>query len=71
MSDDDDDDLYVILCFTQGGRQSVVETGLTLEEAQEHCRRNDTRGDNWFHGYGLESDWPSLIKQYELEQERY
>ena len=25
--------------------------GLTLEEAQEHCKRDDTHGSDWFDGY--------------------
>jgi hypothetical protein len=29
----------------------VILTGLSLEEAQEHCRRTDTRNDEWFDGY--------------------
>jgi hypothetical protein len=31
--------------------QRAIKRGLTLEEAQEHCQREDTRGQNWFHGY--------------------
>lgn len=31
--------------------REVIDTGLTLDEAQAHCRRDDTRGDDWFDGY--------------------
>lgn len=30
----------------------TIKTGLTLEEAQEHCSRDDTRKEGeWFDGY--------------------
>jgi len=29
----------------------AIRTGLTLEEAQEHCQRDDTAGEGWFDGY--------------------
>lgn len=30
----------------------VMDTGLTLEEAQEHCQRDDTHVEGkWFDGY--------------------
>jgi len=33
----------------------VIKRGLTLEEAQEHCKRPETRRDGeWFDGYDLE-----------------
>lgn len=32
----------------------VILTGLTLEEAQAHCRRDDTRGEGWVDGYDEE-----------------
>lgn len=34
--------------------QKVVKRGLTLEEAQEHCSREDTHGEDWFDGYEQE-----------------
>lgn len=41
--------------------REVGDTNLTLEEAREHCNREDTRGvdDNgnpWFDGYEREED---------------
>lgn len=33
----------------------LIETGLSLEEAQEHCSREDTHGEGWFDGYTEES----------------
>ena len=31
--------------------REYVSSGLSLEEAQAHCRREDTHGDGWFDGY--------------------
>lgn len=49
---------YQIIRFYAPGidREShVVETGLTLEEAQEHCNNPDTRKEGeWFDGYNEE-----------------
>lgn len=49
-----DDNTYKIMRFYFDGPSEVIETGLTLEEAQEHCSREDTHGDGWFDGYDEE-----------------
>lgn len=48
---------YKIIRFYQDwDRDSkVMLTGLTLDEAQAHCQRDDTHGDGWFDGYEEES----------------
>ena len=47
------DKTYKIIRFRrdEAGKAEVIATGLTLEEAQAHCRREDTAGDGWFDGY--------------------
>lgn len=55
--DEDDDDIeqtYEIVRFRFMGESEVLESGVTLEEAQEHCEREDTRGDGWFDGWRAE-----------------
>ena len=44
---------YKIIRFYQDfDRDSkVMARGLTLEQAQAHCQREDTHGDGWFDGY--------------------
>ena len=47
--------MYKIIRFYQDDRPSrTIQTGLTLEEAQAHCTREDTHGDGWFDGYSEE-----------------
>ena len=46
---------YKIVRFRYNGATRVIKRGLTLEEAQAHCRRPDTRGPDWFDGYTEES----------------
>lgn len=54
---------YRIVRFYQDDRPTkVIKTGLTLETAQQHCNRDDTRGTGWFDGYTEEDsemkpDW--------------
>jgi hypothetical protein len=47
---------YEIRRFYQENEKpyKVIETGLTLEQAQAHCNREDTKGDGWFDGYAKE-----------------
>jgi|TARA_Y100000034_G_scaffold14662_1_gene15390 hypothetical protein len=46
---------YKIIRFRFEGKNRVIKRGLTLEEAQEHCRRDDTRKEGlWFDGYDEE-----------------
>jgi hypothetical protein len=42
---------YRIVRFHRTRDREVVMTGLTLEEAQEHCNDPDTSGDDWFDGF--------------------
>jgi len=35
-------------------QNKTVKRGLTEQEAQAHCQREDTHGPNWFDGYTKE-----------------
>ena len=41
---------YKIIRFRFNGSRRTIKTGLTLEEAQKHCQREDTHGEGWFDG---------------------
>lgn len=45
--------MYDIVRFFRDPDKSeqVILDSVTLEEAQEHCNREDTHGDGWFDGY--------------------
>jgi len=51
------DTTYKIIRFKEAfdPRPRTIKKGLTLEEAQAHCRRDDTHGDGWFDGYDEET----------------
>ncbi len=46
--------MYKIIRFRFNGSNRTIQRGLTLEEAQAHCQREDTHGDGWFDGYAEE-----------------
>lgn len=48
-------DTYKIKRFFKDGRDAeIVETGLTLAEAKEHCSDPSTKGEDWFDGFEKE-----------------
>ena len=44
----------IIRFFRDSDIQEVIKEGLTLQEAQDHCQRDDTEGEGWFDGYSKE-----------------
>ena len=49
------DKTYSIVRFFKNGEVSqIIERGLSLAEAQEHCKREDTSTDEYFDGYNEE-----------------
>jgi hypothetical protein len=52
--------MYEIVRFRFKEDNEVIETVGTLEEAQEHCNREDSHGDGWFDGYRkVDEEWVS------------
>lgn len=41
----------IVRFFREDKPRETIKTGLSLEEAQEHCNSDDTHGDGWFDGY--------------------
>lgn len=54
---------YKIIRFHFNEPSEVLKTGLTLEEAQEHCSREDTHGEDWFDGYDLEDPSDEVLAE--------
>ena len=43
---------FRVIRFYQNGRNPrTIKNGLTEQEAQAHCQREDTHGPGWFDGY--------------------
>jgi hypothetical protein len=56
-SDDDDDDdgaTYKIIRFKFNGSPRTIQRGLSLADAQAHCKDPKTHGEGWFDGYDKE-----------------
>lgn len=45
---------YKIVRFFKNKNSKIIKTGLTLEEAQRHCKDPKTQGKDWFDGYATE-----------------
>jgi len=45
---------YKIIRFRFGRSGITIKRGLTLEQAQAHCKNPATSGDGWFDGYESE-----------------
>jgi len=45
---------YKIIRFRFEGSNTTIKTGLTLEEAKEHCNDPETSGEGWFDGFNKE-----------------
>lgn len=48
--------IYRIIRFfspSSNRKARTIKNGLTLQEAQQHCSREDTSGASWFDGYDL------------------
>lgn len=44
----------IIRFYRDNDTRDIIQEGLTLAEAQAHCKREDTKGDGWFDGYTAE-----------------
>lgn len=55
-ADADGGGTYKIVRFRFDADNEVITRGLTLAQAQAHCRRDDTHGDGWFDGYDADEE---------------
>ena len=44
----------IVRFYRDNDQYRTLSTGRTLDQAQAHCQREDTRGDGWFDGYQKE-----------------
>lgn len=48
----------------------VIVRGLTLEQAEAHCQREDTHGETWFDGYTEEDPSAETLAKRAEQDER-
>jgi hypothetical protein len=65
-----DDRTYKIIRMRRDGPNEVIRGGMTLEEAQAHCQREDTHGEGWFDGYDLENPTPEELAERQAKDEQ-
>lgn len=65
--DEPENEDYCIIRFYRhdSNAKHIVKRGLTLDEAQAHCEREDTSCDDWFDGFSTEDNYPNLIAAFE------
>ena len=54
--------------FERNTEEKIIDWGFTLEEAQEHCQRDDTEGATWFDAYRKAE--PCINKRAHLTHKR-
>ena len=59
---------YKIIRMRFKGSPRTIKTGLTLEQAQAHCRDPKTHGEGWFDGYTEE---PAKERVHQSEAEDF
>jgi hypothetical protein len=59
---------YKIIRFYFNDAPCIIKRGLTLDEAQAHCRRDDTHGEGWFDGYDEDSRMAKAHLDYKTAQ---
>lgn len=47
---------YRIVRYHRNDYPEIIEEGLSLAEVQEHCNNPETRGEDYFDGYEVESE---------------
>lgn len=61
---------YRIVRHHREGPSELIDTGLTLEEAQAHCQRDDTHGPDWFDGYDRDNLTAEEIAERKANHQR-